>query len=136
MGLPIRVIGPPRWLEQPVDGHHRVLRIGDAWYGTWDGYRWLVYPDGQEIRLAPQHRDATPICVMLPGEVNPFCLHVGRTEDPSQGWTVSGDLEHPSTLSVSPSINITGEWTDPDTGEKHTLQRWHGHLTAGVLEPG
>lgn len=57
-----------------------------------------------------------PMLVALPGGAGVFCLHSSPSSNPSDGWTVSGDLPN---VTVHPSIDVRG--------------RWHGWLRDGRL---
>jgi len=131
VSLPLRLIDPPPYQDPPVlrDGRLwcRVYDDGDCWPATRgeDG-RWYAYADGPEdlrhpLTIAPEHADATPVLVALPGDSRPHCLHaptLGSGGWGPSGWQVSGELPR---LTVSPSIHVVGVW--------------HGWLRDGVLVP-
>jgi hypothetical protein len=125
----LRLIDPPKWQDPPVEQNgkmrHLVFEEGDCWYASQreDG-RWTPYPDAPEayrysLTIAPEHAGKVPIMVLLPGEVNPDCLHAPTQHAGgfgASGWRVEGEAPN---LTVTPSIHIVG--------------RWHGFITNGEL---
>jgi hypothetical protein len=136
----LRPRDPPPWLDEPVPTEHPAIRshrqyeIGDCWYASPDGDRWTIYPDGPEVQrqritLAPEHRGARPIVVVLPygDEKLPWCLHTG-TSTAGSGWTVSGGIEGVPDITVHPSILFRGSDADGNL-----VERWHGWVRDGRL---
>lgn len=74
----------------------------------------------------------TPILVVLPGDVNPWCIHrptwPADAKEPGPGWQITGDLDHLDELTVSPSIDV---YHSENGRRVRTI--WHGHLTKGRL---
>ena len=110
---------PLRFLKGGLEGQPG--RIGDAYYAPW-----LLTTPMQSQVLSKKYRECwassrPPIVIIVPSLAR-FCvdaLAIGKDGPYGDGWTVSGWIDGPCNLTVSPSIHFVGSY--------------HGWLKDGML---